>query len=69
MRESLRRCVSSGARGDFILVELAMLSPGEIALIKAEIARLEKARKECRDSGIQKQIDIWIEELKKRLLS
>jgi hypothetical protein len=46
-----------------------MLSPEEIAIIKAEIARLEKARKECRDSGIRKQIDIWIEELKKRLLS
>ena len=46
-----------------------MLLPGEIAQIKAEIARLEKARKECRDGGIQKQIDIWIEELKKRLLS
>ena len=44
-----------------------MLSPGEIAFIKAEIKRLEKARQECNDSGIQKRIDVWIEELKKKL--
>jgi hypothetical protein len=44
-----------------------MLSPGDIASIKAEIKRLEKARRECNDSGIQKQIEAWIEELKKRL--
>lgn len=48
-------------------LKIAMLSPGEIAFIKAEIARLEKARKECRDGGIQQQIEIWIEELKKKL--
>jgi hypothetical protein len=48
--------------------KMAMLSPGEIALIKAEINRLEEARQECRDNGIQKVIDAWIEELKKKLL-
>jgi hypothetical protein len=46
-----------------------MLSPGEIATIKAEIERLEKARKDCRDRGIQEQIDVWIEALKKKLAS
>jgi hypothetical protein len=44
-----------------------MLSPGEIATIKAEIKRLEEARKDCRDGGIRKQIDVWIEEQKKKL--
>jgi hypothetical protein len=45
----------------------AMLTPGEIELVKAEIKRLEKARQECNDSGLQKRIDAWIEELKKKL--
>ena len=44
-----------------------MLSPGEIAQIKAEIERLEKARKECTDSGIRQRIDVWIAEQKKKL--
>jgi hypothetical protein len=44
-----------------------MLLPGKIAFIKAEIKRLEKARQECIDSGLQKQIDAWIDELKKKL--
>jgi hypothetical protein len=44
-----------------------MLSPGEIAFIKAEIERLEKARRECNDSGLQKRIDAWIAEEKKKL--
>jgi hypothetical protein len=47
--------------------KLAMLSPGEMAFIKAEIERLEKARQECNDSGLQKVIDAWIEEEKKKL--
>jgi hypothetical protein len=46
-----------------------MLSPGEIAIIKAEIKRLEKARKDCRDDGIREQIVVWIEEQKKKLAS
>jgi hypothetical protein len=29
--------------------------------------RVEKARQECNDSGIQKRIDAWIEELKKKI--
>jgi hypothetical protein len=44
-----------------------MLSPGDIAFIKAEIERLGKARQECNDSGLQKRIDAWLEELKKKL--
>jgi hypothetical protein len=44
-----------------------MLLPGEIALVKAEIERLGKARQECNDSGLQKRIDAWIGELKKKL--
>jgi hypothetical protein len=38
-----------------------MLSPSAIGLIKAEIARLEEARKECNDAGIQRVIEGWIE--------
>jgi hypothetical protein len=40
-----------------------MLSPGEIAQIKAEIARLEKALKESTDDGITKVINAWIADL------
>jgi len=46
-----------------------MLSPGEVAVIKAEIEKLEKARRECNDGGIRKRIDAWIEEQKKKLES
>jgi hypothetical protein len=49
--------------------ENEVLSLGEIAVIKAEIEKLEKARRECNDSGIQKRIDDWIEEQKKKLES
>jgi hypothetical protein len=42
-----------------------MLSPGEVAIIRAEIERLEKALKESTDSGIRDRITIWIEEEKK----
>jgi hypothetical protein len=45
----------------------AMLSPGEIAQIKAEIERLEKLREECSDSGILERIEAWIEAEKKKL--
>jgi hypothetical protein len=34
-----------------------MLSRGEVAIIKAEIERLEKALKECTDGGIRDQIE------------
>ena len=44
-----------------------MLSPGAKAQIKAEIERLEQARKDCSDVGIQKVIDGWIADLKKAL--
>jgi hypothetical protein len=44
-----------------------MLSPGEIAQIKAEIERLEKLREECSDSGILERIEAWIEAEKKKL--
>jgi hypothetical protein len=39
------------------------------AIIKAEINRLEKARKDCTDGGIRKQIEVWIEAQKKKLAS
>jgi hypothetical protein len=44
-----------------------MLPPSTIAQIRAEIVRLEEARKTCNDEGIRKVIDGWIEEAKKKL--
>jgi hypothetical protein len=44
-----------------------MLSPGEIAQVRAEIKRLEQALEECRDEGIRKRIMAWIEEQKQKL--
>jgi len=46
-----------------------MLSPEEIVRIRAEIKRLEKAREECNDGGIQKRIEAWIKERKQKLES
>jgi len=46
-----------------------MLSPEEIVRIRAEIKRLEKAREECNDGGIQKRIEAWIKEQKQKLES
>ena len=46
-----------------------MLSREEVAKIRAELERLEKARAECTDGGIQKLIDAWIEEQKRKLAS
>jgi hypothetical protein len=46
-----------------------MLSPGEIAKIRAEITRLEKDREKCNDGGIRKRIDAWIKEQKQKLES
>ena len=49
--------------------ELAVLSPGEIAKIKADIERLEKALDECRDKPIRELIEAWIKEQKQKLAS
>lgn len=46
---------------------LAMISRDEAAVIRSEIERLQKARNECADSGVQKRIDAWIEEQKRKL--
>jgi hypothetical protein len=35
-----------------------MLSPGEIAKIRADIERLEKARDQCSDTGIRQLIEV-----------
>jgi hypothetical protein len=39
-----------------------MLSPGEIAKIRADIERLERAGDQCADTGIRQLIEAWIEE-------
>lgn len=44
-----------------------MLSPAQIAKIKAEIRKLETDRDNCADSGIRKLIEAWIEEQKREL--
>ncbi|HWO39695.1 MAG TPA: hypothetical protein VNO32_63815 [Candidatus Acidoferrum sp.] len=44
-----------------------MLSPGQRAQIKAEIARLEEYRQTCDNDGIRKVIAGWIEQQKKKL--
>jgi hypothetical protein len=46
---------------------LSILSPGEIAQVKAEIQRLEQFHKECDDSRIQEVIEAWIATAKKKL--
>ncbi len=46
---------------------LQMPAPGELAKLKAEIERLEKAFRECTDSGIRKVIEGWMEDARKRL--
>ena len=38
--------------------EFVMLSRGEVAIIRAEIERLEKALKECTDGGIRERIKV-----------
>lgn len=45
-----------------------MISRTEVADIRAEIERLQKARQEYTDSGVQRQIDAWIEEQKRKLV-
>ena len=46
-----------------------MLTPKDVAIIKAEIDRLEKARKDCSDSGLTKWIEAAIEKQKRKLAS
>ena len=46
-----------------------MLSPGEIAKIRADIERLEKARENWNDGSIRKRIEGWIKEQKQKLES
>ena len=46
-----------------------MLSPKDIAKLKAEIERLERAGKACTDTRIQNRIEALIEELKQKLAS
>jgi hypothetical protein len=52
-----------------VVFVLAMLSPAEVATIRAEIERLEKALKNCADRGLRKWIETVIEEQKKELAS
>ena len=59
-----------GIDGRFRSIEVeVMLSPTEIATIWAELKRLEKARKDCTDSGLRKWIDAEIEKQKQHLAS
>ena len=46
-----------------------MLSPTEIANIKAELENLENALRGCNDSRLQRVIENWIVEAKHRLAS
>jgi hypothetical protein len=49
------------------LGRLAMLSPQGIATISAEIEKLRQARLDCRDTGLVKVTDAWIEAWKRKL--
>jgi hypothetical protein len=46
-----------------------MLTPEEVAIINAEIDRMEKAHKDCTDSGIKRWIEAVIEKQKEKLAS
>jgi hypothetical protein len=46
-----------------------MISRNEVAIIRSEIERLQKARNDCTDSGLQLRIDAWIEEQKQKLVA
>ena len=46
-----------------------MLSPTEIATIRAELQRLENARRDCTDTGLRKWIGAEIEKQKEKLAS
>jgi hypothetical protein len=43
------------------------LFPSTISQVNAEITKLEEAREQCDDAGIQRVIEGWIQELKKIL--
>jgi hypothetical protein len=44
-----------------------MLSPADIARIKADIAVLEKALENCVDTGLRRQIEAWLAGQKMKL--
>jgi hypothetical protein len=46
-----------------------MLSPTEITTIRAELQRLENARRDCTDTGLRKWIEAEIEKQKEKLAS
>jgi len=46
--------------------DLVMLKPEEVAVINAEIDRLERALKDCSDSGLRKWIEAAIEKQKQK---
>jgi hypothetical protein len=46
-----------------------MLSPGDVAITRAEIDRLEKARRECIDGVLRRRIEVWIDQQKRKLIS
>jgi hypothetical protein len=46
-----------------------MIPRNEVAAIRSEIERLQKARTDCTDSGLQQRIDAWIEEQKQKLVA
>ena len=49
--------------------DLIMLKPEEVAVINAEMDRLERALKDCSDSGLRKWIKAAIENQKQKLAS
>jgi hypothetical protein len=49
--------------------DLVMLKPEEVAVINAEMDRLERALKDCSDSGLRKWIKAAIENQKQKLAS
>jgi hypothetical protein len=65
--DAARGCSSSECMSVRQRTLAAVLSPGTKAQIKAEIGRLEELREICNDDGIQKVIQGWIEEQKKKL--
>ena len=65
-----------GARGDpdhgfvrAVAYTSAMISRKDVAVIRTEIERLQRAHRECTDSGVQKQINAWIEAQKQKLVA
>ena len=51
------------------LNDLVMLKPEEVAVINAEIDRLERALKDCSESGLRKWIEAAIEKQRQKLAS